>query len=249
MAGRAASPVRRAAFVFLALAAAAVLAAVLGAAVPRPLFPPPQEPGGSDPSRRVLLLANPIHTDIALPAAPDVLARFAFLEEDGLPVGLPGVEWLVFGWGGRSFYLETPTWSELKPGPVARALTLDRSVMHVSVAGAIDASQDGVLAIDLSPAGFERLLRHVMQGFAVAGRQASPAVVEGGSYGEYDLFYEGVGRFNAFAGCNSWTASVLRGAGLRTGWWNPLPQSLLWSLRRHNPPGADQAISTSGSQP
>ena len=43
--------------------------------------------------------------------------------------------------------------------------------------------------------------------------------------------------FNALAGCNVWTAASLRQAGLKTGWWTPLPGLLGLSLKLHNPDG------------
>lgn len=232
MKGRGAGRTRRAIRLLSGLVVLLALVTVLGTVVPRPLIAA-NEPAGDEPTRRVLLLSNPIHTDIALPADPDVLARFAFLGEDGLPIDASGVEWLIFGWGGRAFYLETPTWADLKPGPLARALTLDRSVMHVSVAGPIDPRDEAVIALDLPATAFARLLESVEAGFA-RSPDGRALVIKGRSYGEYDLFYEGVGWFNAAAGCNMWTGAALRAAGLRTGWWNPLPQSLAWSLRLHN---------------
>jgi uncharacterized protein (TIGR02117 family) len=54
------------------------------------------------------------------------------------------------------------------------------------------------------------------------------------SYGEYDRFYEANGTFTAVLGCNIWAAKALRTAGLRTGWWNPLPQTLRYSLELYN---------------
>jgi hypothetical protein len=52
-------------------------------------------------------------------------------------------------------------------------------------------------------------------------------------------FYEAQGTFNALVGCNVWTATALRSAGLRTGWWNPLPFLLIRSLWYYNDIGAD----------
>ncbi len=110
------------------------LAVMLGMLVPRPLWAGDRKEGATRP---ILVLTNPIHTDIAIPIDPDVRARFAFLTEAGMPTGDPHARWLIFGWGGRAFYLETPTWAELKPGPLMRALTLDQSVIHVDIAGHI----------------------------------------------------------------------------------------------------------------
>src|SRR5690606_22385421 len=97
------------------------------------------------------------------------------------------------------------------PGPALRALTLDRAAMHVSVAGAIEPGLDGVLALDLADANFERLMQGIEAGFLLE-ENGKPILIEGGSYGEYDLFYEGTGWFNALFGCNQWTAAALRAA-------------------------------------
>ncbi|MEO3998736.1 TIGR02117 family protein [Mesorhizobium sp. CAU 1732] len=236
MAGRAGRVARRIAFTLAAIVLVVAFAFGIGALVPRPLFVDAQTPPvDTGPARRILLLANPIHTDIALPVDADVLDRFGFLREDGLPVDHPAAEWLVFGWGGRAFYLETPTWSELKVGPVARALTLDGAVMHVSITGRIPEGVEGVRALDLDPARFERLLSGIEASFT-RGATGDVQAISGRSYGDYDRFYEAAGWFNVLIGCNVWTARVLRGAGVRTGWWNPLPQSLLWSIDRYNEP-------------
>lgn len=215
----------------VALVLAAILAPFAGAIVPRPLLGPAT--AGGDQPRRILVLSNPIHTDIALPADPDVIQRLDFLLSSGLPLSDPAVKWLVVGWGGRAFYLETPTWSDLKPGPVLRALTADSSAMHVAVAGEIDQAAEGVVPIDLSEAAFTDMVSAALDGFA-RDQRGTPILIEGRSYGPYDRFYEGVGMFNAIVGCNTWTGAVLRRAGLRTGLWNPLPQSLVWSLRAFN---------------
>ena len=219
----------------------AVLALGLGVLIPRPLFesgPGPVRATAATPSteasRTVLLLSTAIHTDLALPASPDVVERFAFMAADGLDSSQPGVGYIIAGWGGRSFYIETPTWSDLKPGPVFNALTYDRSVMHMALAGAIDLDHPTVTAVELDAAAFEALIQAVLAGFTVDGAGAR-SVVPDAQYGEYDLFYEAEGLFNALVGCNVWTAATLRQAGLRTGWWTPLPGLLVASLKLHNP--------------
>ncbi len=213
----------------LAIAALAAVAFVLGAIVPRPLFAPDAEPS----TRQVLLVANAIHTDIAFPADPDILARFGFLAEDGLPLDAPELAWLVIGWGGRAFYLETPTWADLKPGPAAKALTLDRAVLHAALGGAIALPAEGVVVLDVSEREMTAMIDEVLATLVpdAAGR---PDVIEDAGYGEFDRFYEARGWFNVLVGCNLWTSRVLREGGFRTGWWNPLPVSLVWSVAAHN---------------
>jgi uncharacterized protein (TIGR02117 family) len=207
-----------------------VLAVAAGTFIPRPLVPASR--AAAVETRRILVLSNPIHTDIAIPLSEDTRAAFAFLGRDGVHVGDTAAEWLIVGWGGRSFYLETPTWSELKPMPVFRALTIDRSVMHVDVAGGIDEGHPAVMPLDLDAAQFQRLSTFIQTSFTKTS--GNVFVIPGAGYGRFDRFYEAEGYFNALVGCNTWTAAALRAAGLRTGLWNPLPQTLTLSLRLFN---------------
>lgn len=108
-----------------------ILLLVLGTVVPRPFAD--ETSGVRD--REILLLSNPIHTDIALPVDDDLRRVFSELQEGGIAVNHPAAAYLVFGWGGRSFYIQTRTWADLKPMPVVRSLTFDQSVMHVDVTG------------------------------------------------------------------------------------------------------------------
>lgn len=219
--------VRRTVRILSLLLGAALLALALGVLIPRPLWSPQDDAGQGD---RILLLSGPIHTDIALPLDARSRDRFAFLAP-ALPLDHPGAEWLILGWGGRAFYLETPTWADLRPGPVLRALTLDSSVLHVDLAGPIPADHPAVRPLDLSPEARDRLESAILASFA----QADGLPIPGHSYNGRDRFYEARGRFNLLLGCNTWTASMLRAAGLRTGWWTPLPRTLLASLRLHGP--------------
>ncbi|MGF9563545.1 TIGR02117 family protein [Neorhizobium sp. JUb45] len=209
-----------------------VFAVAVGTFVPRPLFAPERAVSTGD-TRRILVLSNPIHTDIAIPLNDETRAAYAYLGSSGIPVADPRAEWLVIGWGGRSFYLETPTWADLKPMPVFRALTVDRSVMHVDIAGPIDETHPSVRAFDLSPVEFQNLSGFIQGSFV--REQGEVALIPGAGYGGYDQFFEAHGSFNALVGCNTWTAGALRAAGLRTGVWNPLPQTLVLSLDLFNP--------------
>lgn len=216
---------------FLAMLVAAVLlAAALGTLVPRPLWPAAM--AGGEGARHILVLKNPIHTDIAIPVDDGVRRRFHFLADAGLPADAPAARYLVFGWGGRAFYLETPTWSELKAVPVLKALTLDASVMHVDIVGAIAEAHPDVAGFDIDEQHFSALLDYIAASFRQGPE--GPIAIDNAGYSSFDRFYEANSHFNALIGCNTWTAAALRTAGLRTGWWNPLPVSLEVSMRLYN---------------
>ena len=213
----------------IAIVAVAALLA-LGTLVPRPLRAFDADPGGA--RQRILLLSNPIHTDIAVPITEETRHRFGFLGADGVLLDAEGARYLVFGRGGRAFYLETPTWADLKALPLLRGLTLDAAVMHVDIAGRISEDHPAVLGFDVEQAAFDRMLDFIRDSFADG--EGGPMPIPGYSYGPYDRFYEADGMFTALLGCNTWTARALRQAGLRTGWWNPLPATLRVSLALYN---------------
>lgn len=205
------------------------VALAVGLLVPRPLTP--LASASSRVETPILLLANPIHTDIALPLDDEVRAAFADLGLSGLPIDMPEVEYLIIGWGGRSFYIETPTWGDIRPLPVLKALTVDRSVLHVSVAGPIDQNHPSVRPLMISQEGRSRMIAAIRASFV--RNSGTPVPIPGAGYGLDDVFFESHGVFNAFLGCNTWTASMLRVAGVSTGWWTPLPQLLDLSIDLH----------------
>lgn len=208
----------------------AALAVTLGTLVPRPLWQAAAD--RPDATRHILVLKNPIHTDIAIPVDDAVRRRFHFLVDGGIPADIPEVQYIVFGWGGRAFYISTPTWADLKPMPLLKGLTVDASVMHVDVAASIAEPNPDVASFDIGESRFSALLDFIDASFQRG--PDGPILVPGAAYSNYDGFYEANGRFTALAGCNTWTAAALRTAGLRTGWWNPLPASLGLSMRLYN---------------
>jgi uncharacterized protein (TIGR02117 family) len=214
----------------LILALMPIIVLILGTLVPRP-FSSPSARDSQTPTRQILLLHNPIHTDIALRLDDELRAQFADLAAEGFAIGRPDAVYLVLGWGGRSFYIETPTWGDLKPMPVFRALTVDRSVMHVDLAGDIARDMPQVRSLMLSEAGYRQMVQAIRASFS--SREGRVQSLPGTSYGDNDMFFEANGRFNALVGCNTWTAAMLRAGGLRTGWWTPLPQLLDLSLDLH----------------
>jgi uncharacterized protein (TIGR02117 family) len=212
---------------FLALV---MLFVAAGCLIPRPLFSYGQ---GGEKSVEILVISNPIHTDIALPATPEVLAKFSFLVQSGMPLDSSNVRWLMFGWGGRGFYLETPTWSELKFTPVLKALTADKSALHVEPLGNVGFTNPAVTRFKITQSGLDAIAAAMLTTFT-RDTNGNVELIAGRSYGEHDRFYEANGTFNALFGCNTWAAKMLRESGLQTGWWNPIPQSLWFSLNLQN---------------
>ena len=218
----------------------ALIAVAAGMLIPRPLF---ESDRPDARTVRILVLSNPIHTDIAIPLDGKVAARFAFLRDAGVPIDSPDAKWLIIGWGGRAFYIATPTWADLQLVPLVKGLTVDASVLHVEAYGDIRIPQPQIAPFDISDVAFDRMLDVIDQTFARDAGNVQP--IADSAYGTADAFFEANGLFSAIVGCNTWTAYALRSAGVRTGWWNPFPQSLGVSLDLYN---ADSVL-PGGRQP
>ena len=214
----------------LRLVVLAIAALALGTFMPRPLFDTAQ--GGDPGTIRILVLSSRIHTDIAVPIEAVTAGGFEFLRDAGLPIDNPDARWALFGWGGRAFYVATPDMTDIRIGPLMKSFTLDSSVMHVEIVGGINESLPDIAGFAVSEHGFDDMLAFIRSSFAE--KDGTPIRLAGTGYTPNDTFFEAVGSFNAFAGCNTWTANALRQAGLRTGWWNPLPQTLASSLALYN---------------
>jgi uncharacterized protein (TIGR02117 family) len=222
---------KRIVLVLLLLIGVPALAVLLGVVIPHPtVF---EQPDGTPLTRRILVVSNPIHTDIAIPLDAQSRAALPFIAGTGLLLDHPDARWLLLGWGGREFYLETPSLADMQPGPTFKALTLDRSVMHVDVLGEVDQADPVVTPLDLSEAGYIRMLSEIAGSFSRVDSKVQP--IDGYALTGNDRFYEAEGSFNAiFVGCNAWTARMLRSAGVRTGLWAPLPTTLAGSLHLFN---------------
>ena len=208
---RQAGLIRRFLWLLLALPLAYLAAGTAGGLIRTGAAP------GPDAGIDVLLLRSPIHTDLVLPVTPEVAGEFAFLAEAGLPVA--EAAWLVVGWGGRAFYIQTATWSDLRLDTTWASVTGDDAVMHVELGGA-GWDTSALDRVALTPAQFSRLLDGIRASFA----EAAPLDVPG--YSDFDRFYPATGRFQIWRTCNVWVGDMLRQAGARVGVWTPFNWTL-----------------------
>lgn len=188
-------------------------------------------------SRRILRLLRGLAVGLLVPvglylAAAAILGRIPvnagwseprdgitiFVQTNGVHTGLvlpdgPG-RWRAFGWGDRAFYLETPTWADVRPWTVVSALAgSGRTVVHVDQLGAF-LPDENWRPLRLRREEYARLVRYVTDTLEPGGR-AIPG------YGPDDSFYPARGRYSVVVTCNVWVSRGLAEAGVRTGAWTP----------------------------
>ena len=178
-----------------------------------------RESSPSEPGVTIYVATNGVHTGLVLPAHAEGVDWSGRAPVSDLRDGSPS-EWLLFGWGDRRFYVETPRWSDVRPATVASALVgSGNTLIHVDHWPAF-VPDDDIRPLRLRPAEYARLVAFVDATFA--GRRE---VVTG--YGTRDVFYAARGRYSAARTCNVWVGEALAHAGVRVGRWTPFSGNVM----------------------
>jgi uncharacterized protein (TIGR02117 family) len=176
----------------------------------------------------IVIVSNAVHSDIVLP-----IHASGFNWLDRLPTdcfeGDPSVATHVaIGWGDTGFFIETPTWNELKISTAANALLWpSQTCMHVVLADKIWIGNDGV-TIRVSEAQYLDMVTEICATFKTdsAGKFVQ---IPGARYDWSDAFFQANGTYHLFNTCNSWIGRIMRKGGVRVGWFTPLPKTVfLW---------------------
>ena len=215
----------------MALALAVIPALYLLAALIGSLVPVNRgwvEAGAAEPGVTIYLADNGIHADIIMPVVAEGLDWRPLLPKRDFTAAHPDARWVAFGSGEERVYLETPRWRDIKPRTIWSALTGGQRVMHVEWVG--DPSYAG-REIRLRPEEYRRLWAAIRGDFALDAT-ARPRRIAAPGYGCCDAFYWATGKASAIRTCNSWAASRLRLAGVKTSAWPPFVQGLVWRYRK-----------------
>lgn len=165
--------------------------------------------------------SNGIHTGIVVPKrAAGIDWRRVAPPSDLADPRFGAYPYLALGWGERTFFLETPTWADVRPRTIlAAAIGSDRTLLHVEHIPRPVPDAD-VRAVVLTPDQYRRLAH------AIAGHRL-PGGDRARGYAGNDVFYAAKGHYDALRTCNSWTGTMLRTAGVRVGAWTPFPSTVM----------------------
>lgn len=186
----------------------------------------PANNGWSPPETGITIYVhdNGIHTGLVLPRRNAVADWSDLVRPEHLADPRYASDHLLFGWGDRVFYVETPTWGDLSPATALTALIgSEGTLVHVDHVRAPEPA-DNLRAITVTPEQYRRITTSIRAQFALDGNGASQPVT---GYGRNDIFYEAEGRYSALRTCNEWTGSILRDAGVRVGLWTPFNFGLM----------------------
>lgn len=188
-----------------------------------------------DDGVEIAVISNGVHIDLALPLRNGHYDWMEHFREDDVRNFQPDAQLAIFGWGERTFYLETPTWGEVKPLNVLRAFCgAGRPVMHVDLAAWRPTADDSCRLIKFSPAQYRTLCDEILSTIQIdETRRAKP--IAGAHYHETDAFYEAHGVYHLFHTCNAWAGDSLRASGVRMGVWTPTTGGVFACLPPNSP--------------
>jgi len=193
-----------------------LLSAWIGAAIPRNSNWVEPEDGIT-----ILVGSNGVHTEIIMPVATDVVDwRRHFPLTD---IGDPARDYTHVGvsWGERSFFLETPSWSELNPLTALGALTGGDGLIHAAYY-VRPAPADDFRELRIRPEEYRILVQLITSDLTLIGNRTTY-----GGYSAHDVFYDARGTYHLGNTCNQWTSDRLAAAGIETGLWTPLPGGVM----------------------
>lgn len=200
-----------------------VLAVVLG------LWPVNRDFRSSPDGVDIYVASNGVHTDLILPRVVLDIDWRQRLPQAMLHAQPAAQAYLAFGWGERRFYLDTPTWQDLRATTALRALTgLNQTVLHVE-AMAQPTSNASSRHLRISAAQYRDLVSYIVANLAVDEHGGAVAIAEA-HYNDHDSFFEANGRYSLFMTCNEWARRGLTSAGIRGPLWSPFDWALLYQL-------------------
>lgn len=185
-----------------------------------------------NPEVTIFLESNGVHIDLVVPvrvADKDWSTRIRYQNTRGQDSGLA---WLAIGWGDKDFYLNTPTWSDLKFSTAFKAaFGLSAAAVHATFCDRPSLS-DHCVKLVMSRDQYRRLaafIENSLQHDSLGNPIPVPTTVR---YDNNDAFYEAKGSYNAFHTCNTWANNALKASGQRACWWTPFDWGILYQYRR-----------------
>ncbi len=169
----------------------------------------------------IAVVHNGLHTDVVLPLETPQYNWWENFSAEDFSCDGSACRYASFGWGNRAFYLETPTWSDVRVTTVAKALAgVGGTVLHADLLYDLPPTSERCRRIWISAAQYARLAEYVRNTMALRNDGRACVISDAGYY-DSDAFYEATGHYSLFRTCNVWTGDVLRAAGVRVGWWTP----------------------------
>ena len=166
----------------------------------------------------IYILTNGVHTDIVLPLKTEHYDWTNQLKPEHTKAKDSTYQYAALGWGDKGFYLETPTWADLKTSTALKAASgLSTTAMHVTFYKDLKES-NSCKKIQISLENYKKLIEFIKESFQTKSGEFLKIETEA-VYGKHDVFYEANGSYSLFYTCNSWANQALKAANQKAALW------------------------------
>ncbi|NJO02641.1 MAG: TIGR02117 family protein [Bacteroidia bacterium] len=183
----------------------------------------------------IWIVSNGAHTDICLPLKSEQIDWTTFVDTTTFKPG--NFKYITFGWGDKGFYLETPSWAELKPKVAFKALfKLGNTTMQVVLHEEVPQNK-WVKSLKINGEQYQTIIRYIKESFLYNedGRIMRIHFAGLPAYEKLNYnFYEAEGRYHFFKTCNCWVNNALKEAGIRTATWAPFSRAIFHQLEKYD---------------
>ncbi len=180
----------------------------------------------------IYILTNGIHVDIVVPSITDKYNWFEEIEHLTSEVEIPMYKYLAIGWGDKGFYINTPTWSDLKASTAIKAcLGLNGSAIHATYYKRMQESET-CKKISISEDQYDRLVNYIRNSLEKNSDGKFIEIKSNSFQGNIDAFYEAKGRYSIFNTCNSWANRGLKVSGQRACLWTAFQNGIFSKYKR-----------------
>lgn len=180
----------------------------------------------------IYIMSNGVHTDIVMPVKTDEMDWTQYIDYAHTDLKDTSYSYVGMGWGDKGFYLQTPTWADLKFSTAFKAMTgLSSSAIHTTFYKNI-VPDSSTVAINISRKDYKDLTKFITKSFDLDDKGSTihiPSVNDG--YGDMDAFYEAKGSYNLFYTCNTWSNNALKAAHQKAALWTLLDKGIFRHYR------------------
>jgi uncharacterized protein (TIGR02117 family) len=174
----------------------------------------------------IYILTNGVHTDIVVPTRNELMDWSNFIYFDNTMAADSTCTYLALGWGDKGFYLQTPTWSDLKASVAFKAaFALSSTVIHATYYSKMTESKT-CKKILINRNQYKRLINYITGTFQKDAMGKFLFISTRANYGKYDAFYEANGSYSLFKTCNTWANNALKACGQKCCLWTAFDEGI-----------------------
>lgn len=164
---------------------------------------------------------NGMHTDIVVPVKSDYVDWSEKFPFENTLSKRTDYKFVGIGWGDKEFYLDTPTWADLKfSTAVKAAFWMSDAAVHTTFYDEMKVN-DSVKSFTMTERQYERLIKYVDESMDKDREGNYINIPTNAVYGKDDAFYEAKGAYSFLFTCNTWTNKGLKVAGQKAALWTP----------------------------